>query len=59
MVQYNKLNLITVLGIEKESKCEIILGTFYSKEEAEQFCEQWGWNFDDGVNNYWMKIIEE
>ena len=52
------MKLITVFGVEKETKCRVVLGTFYSKEEAEQFCERWGWSFDDGVHSYWMELDE-
>lgn len=52
------VHYITVLGIEKETGCEIVLGTFYSKEEADEFCKTWNWLYDDGVNTYDMKIVD-
>lgn len=46
----------TVYGVEKETKSKIVLGVFYCLEEAEQLCERWGWNYDDGKHFYWMEI---
>jgi len=54
----NRFNLVTVFGVEKETKCKIVLGTFYTRDEATQFCEQWHWNYDDGTNEYEMLIDE-
>ena len=27
-----------------------------SEDDAERFCEQWGWNYDDGHRSYWLEI---
>lgn len=52
------MSLITVYGIEKETECRIVLGTFYSKEEALQFCKEWKWLYDDGKHSYMMEVDE-
>lgn len=31
-----------------------ILATGLTEEEAENFCESWGWNYDDGERSYWL-----
>lgn len=46
----------TVYGVEKETGSKIVLGVYYSLEEARQFCERWKWNYDDGKSDYWMEI---
>ncbi len=35
-------------------KTEEILATGLTEEEAEELCESWGWNYDDGEHSYWL-----
>ena len=29
-----------------------------NEEDAEIFCEQWGWKYDDGYKSFWLEIGE-
>lgn len=51
--------MFTVIAIRKGSKEEKILGTYHIEEDAEKFCEMWGWSYDDGHHSYWLCIEEE
>lgn len=31
-----------------------ILQTGITEEAAENICEAWGWNYDDGKRSYWL-----
>ena len=27
-----------------------------TEDNAERFCEQWGWSYDDGRHSYWLGL---
>jgi hypothetical protein len=51
--------MFTVIAIHKGSKEEKKLGTYDNEQDAEKFCEMWGWSYDDGCHSYWLCIEEE
>ena len=43
-----------VIGISKATREEKIIKDNITKEEAEKFCELWGWSYDDGEHSYYL-----
>lgn len=44
-----------VIGIKKTNKAEIkTIVENLSEHQAENFCEAWGWTYDDGQHSYWL-----
>lgn len=35
-------------------KTVAVLESGLTREDAESFCEAWGWNYDDGERSYWL-----
>lgn len=50
--------MFTVIALRKGSKAVKRLGTYDKEEDAEKFCEMWGWSYDDGHYSYWLFIEE-
>jgi hypothetical protein len=38
---------------------EAVLQNAMTEEAAENFCEGWGWIYDDGEHSFWMDYEEE
>ena len=38
---------------------EAVLGNTMTEEAAENFCEAWGWTYDDGKRSFWLDFEEE
>ena len=45
-----------VILINKVTKEETVLIDDITEQEAESFCEAWGWNYDDGYKSYWLGL---
>lgn len=43
-----------VIGTSKTTREEKIIKDNITKEEAEKFCELWGWSYDDGEHSYYL-----
>lgn len=43
-----------VILTDKKTGTETFYGEYKSEREAEEICERWGWNYDDGKKSYWM-----
>ena len=43
-----------VIGTSKATREEKIIKDNITKEEAEKFCELWGWSYDDGEHSYYL-----
>ncbi len=41
-----------IIGTSKATREEKIIKDNITKEEAEKFCELWGWSYDDGEHSY-------
>lgn len=52
--------MFTVLLISKQTRRVVgKFATYDTEQKAEQNCEAWGWNYDDGKgNSYWMDYEE-
>lgn len=51
------VNLFRVVATRKTDKSittNILVSV--SKEQAEKYCEQWGWSYDDGEHSYWLSM---
>lgn len=48
-----------VILINKATREESLYCTCNTEAEAEHYCEEWGWSYDDGYHSYWMDILEE
>lgn len=35
-----------------------ILEDKLTERQAERFCEEWGWNYDDGERSFWLDYEE-
>lgn len=51
--------LYRVIATEKGTENKIILSSEITEEKALQFCESWGWSYDDGYKSYWLGYDEE
>lgn len=52
--------LYSVMAISKITSEEVRpIEENLSYEDAHTFCEQWGWNYDDGEESYWTGIKPE
>lgn len=50
----------SVIAINKKTIETIDLGKDLTKEEAETFCEMWGWNYcNDQGETFWLSITEQ
>ena len=47
---------VLVYGVNKKSGKVSVIEVCNNPEEAEKFCESWGWSFDDGKEDYYMMI---
>ena len=47
----------TVIGRKRRTGEEITVLSGVTDQEAECFCEQWGWIYDDGKDSFWLIII--
>ena len=47
---------VLVYGKNKKSGKVSVIDICDSPQDAEKFCESWGWMFDDGRNDYYMMI---
>lgn len=43
-----------IIGTSKATREEKIIKDNMTKEEAEKFCELWGWSYDDGEHSYYL-----
>lgn len=43
-----------VIGTSKATREEKIIKDNITKEEAEKFCDLWGWSYDDGEHSYYL-----
>lgn len=43
-----------VIGTSKAAREEKIIKDNITKEEAEKFCDLWGWSYDDGEHSYYL-----
>ena len=48
-----------VIGRNK-NKCknDTLIEYFNTEEQAEKFCEAWGWSYSDDTGDYWLQIVE-
>lgn len=54
-----RLKTMRIILIDKETKAETTLKGNISEEEAERFCEMWGWNYcNEQGKSYWLGIKE-
>jgi hypothetical protein len=51
--------MFKVIATRKGSKERKTLGTYHKEQDAERFCEMWGWSYDDGHYSYWLGVEEE
>ena len=49
---------VLVYGANKKSGNISVIEVCNSPQDAEKFCESWGWSFDDGREDYYMMIEE-
>lgn len=49
---------VLVYGKNKKSGAISVIDICDSPQDAERFCESWGWSFDDGKEDYYMTIEE-
>ena len=40
--------MVIVLGVNRRTGEEKKIAEFETEQEAERFCEEWGWFYDDG-----------
>ena len=48
--------MFEIYGIVKNGS-DILIDTCETENEAESFCESWGWNYDDGSNSYYLYYL--
>lgn len=46
--------MVEVYGRNRRSGVEIVVYVARNSEDAERFCEEWGWNYSDGSDEYWL-----
>lgn len=51
--------MFKVIATRKDNNEKKTLGTYYNGEDAEKFCEMWGWSYDDGRCSYWLDVEKE
>ena len=49
---------VLVYGVNQKSGNISVIEVCDSPQDAEKFCESWGWSFDDGREDYYMMIEE-
>lgn len=49
--------MATVKGKNRRTGEEIEILSGVTDQEAERFCEQWGWIYDDGKGSFWLIIF--
>ena len=47
---------VLVYGKNKKTGATSVIDICDSPQDAERFCESWGWSFDDGKEDYYMMI---
>lgn len=47
---------VLVYGENKKTRKISVIDICDSPQDAEKFCESWGWSFDDGREDYYMMI---
>lgn len=47
---------VLVYGKNKKTGATSVIDICNSPQDAEKFCESWGWSFDDGREDYYMMI---
>ena len=47
---------VLVYGKNKKTGAISVIEVCNDSQEAEKFCESWGWSFDDGREDYYMMI---
>lgn len=47
---------VLVYGKNKKTGATSVIDICDSPQDAEKFCESWGWSFDDGREDYYMMI---
>ena len=47
---------ILIYGRNKKSNELSIIEICDNIHDAEKFCEEYGWSYDDGRNNYWLML---
>lgn len=47
-----------VVRVNKTTGEEVFLEEFEMVSQAERFCEEWGWTYSDGRDDYWLQIYE-
>lgn len=48
-----------IYGTRKDTKERKELCRRETEEQAERFCEMWGWIYGDGKHSYWLDLEEE
>lgn len=47
--------MFKIIGIRKANKSIIMtIAENLTEQQAESFCEAWGWCYDDGQHSYWL-----
>lgn len=46
--------MVDVFGRNKKTGHEVVIYAARDQEDAERFCEEWGWSFSDGSEEYWL-----
>lgn len=52
------MNGVKIIATRKRDGQEKVLQTVSSAAKAEEFCEVWGWSYDDGRDTYWLSYEE-
>lgn len=47
---------IIVYGTHKVTNAVIAIESFTTESQALEFCEQWGWSYDDESGSYWLSF---
>lgn len=51
--------MFKVIATLKGTEQTKVLESNLTEEQAESFCESWGWSYDDGHNSYWLGYEEQ
>ena len=43
-----------VFYTRKSTREQFLYGTFATEEQALKVCEEWGWEYDDGHESFWL-----
>ena len=52
----NATDKVLVYGKNKKTGAISVIEVCNDSQDAERFCESWGWSFDDGKEDYYMTI---